>query len=86
LEAASVTGASVADEGRAFTEDVVATGTAIEQIAWKDADFAHIAVRQQQNEDAAAHSAGPVLICDTDALATCSHVHLAGALPRPLDL
>ncbi len=38
---------------------------------WCDADFAMIARRQQRDEDHAAHVAGPVLVCDTDALATC---------------
>jgi NadR type nicotinamide-nucleotide adenylyltransferase len=38
---------------------------------WRDADFEMIARRQQRNEDRAARVSGPVLICDTDALATC---------------
>jgi HTH-type transcriptional regulator, transcriptional repressor of NAD biosynthesis genes len=38
---------------------------------WCDADFAMIARRQQRDEDRAAHVAGPILVCDTDALATC---------------
>ena len=38
---------------------------------WRDADFEMIARRQQLNEDRAARESGPVLVCDTDALATC---------------
>ena len=38
---------------------------------WTDADFAMIARRQQRDEDRAALTSGPILVCDTDALATC---------------
>jgi nicotinamide riboside kinase len=38
---------------------------------WRDADFEMIARRQQLNEDRAARASGPILVCDTDALATC---------------
>ena len=38
---------------------------------WTDADFEMIARRQQLDEDRAALVCGPVLVCDTDALATC---------------
>jgi NadR type nicotinamide-nucleotide adenylyltransferase len=38
---------------------------------WTDADFEMIARRQQLDEDRAARISGPVLVCDTDALATC---------------
>jgi nicotinamide riboside kinase len=38
---------------------------------WTDTDFEVIARRQQRDEDRAARVAGPVLVCDTDALATC---------------
>jgi nicotinamide riboside kinase len=38
---------------------------------WTDADFEMIARRQQRDEDRAARRSGPVLVCDTDALATC---------------
>ena len=37
---------------------------------WTSAEFAHIAARQREDEDAAARTADRVLICDTDALAT----------------
>jgi NadR type nicotinamide-nucleotide adenylyltransferase len=38
---------------------------------WSDEDFAVIARRQQRDEDRLARVSGPVLVCDTDALATC---------------
>jgi HTH-type transcriptional regulator, transcriptional repressor of NAD biosynthesis genes len=38
---------------------------------WTDVDFEVIARRQQNDEDRAARVSGPVLVCDTDALATC---------------
>ena len=38
---------------------------------WTDEDFAVIARRQQRDEDRLARVSGPVLVCDTDALATC---------------
>jgi len=37
---------------------------------WDDADFEAVARRQCADEEAAARSGGPVLVCDTDALAT----------------
>lgn len=39
-------------------------------IEWTDADFLAVAVRQTAAEDRAARAGGPVLVCDTDALAT----------------
>ena len=39
-------------------------------IRWHTADFIHIATGQLTDEDAAARTSGPLLICDTDALAT----------------
>jgi nicotinamide riboside kinase len=39
-------------------------------LAWDDADFEAVALRQCADENAAARTGGPVLICDTDALAT----------------
>jgi nicotinamide riboside kinase len=38
---------------------------------WTDTDFEMIARRQQLDDDRAARVSGPVLVCDTDALATC---------------
>lgn len=37
---------------------------------WSSAEFVDIARRQQADEDAAARRSGPILVCDTDALAT----------------
>ena len=39
-------------------------------LEWRDEDFALIARRQTADEDRAARPGGPVLVCDTDALAT----------------
>jgi HTH-type transcriptional repressor of NAD biosynthesis genes len=60
----------VPEYGRKYTEALVAAGTAIDEIAWSDADFERIAIAQQAAEDAAAAASNSVLICDTDALAT----------------
>jgi HTH-type transcriptional regulator, transcriptional repressor of NAD biosynthesis genes len=37
---------------------------------WRERDFVHIAEEQTRHEDEAARDGGPVLVCDTDALAT----------------
>jgi len=37
---------------------------------WRTDDFVGIATQQQADEDAAARHSGPLLVCDTDALAT----------------
>ncbi len=58
----------VPEVGRAISEQRAAAGTFGR---WDDADFEAIAARQQADEDVAARRAGPVLFCDTDALATC---------------
>jgi NadR type nicotinamide-nucleotide adenylyltransferase len=39
-------------------------------IAWEDSDFLDVVARQSADEDRAARNGGPVLVCDTDALAT----------------
>ena len=39
-------------------------------LQWHDADFAVVARRQTADEDRAARHGGPILVCDTDALAT----------------
>jgi HTH-type transcriptional regulator, transcriptional repressor of NAD biosynthesis genes len=56
----------VPEYGRRVSEERLPAG-----VPWSDADFEAIARRQQHAEDEAARTAGPVLICDTDALATC---------------
>lgn len=57
----------VPEYGRAFCEEQLAAGRTIE---WATGDFVHIAARQLADEDAHARHSGPVLVCDTDALAT----------------
>ena len=59
--------ACVPEFGRAFCEERLEAG---EPLDWKTDDFIEIARRQQADEDAAARTCGPVLVCDTDALAT----------------
>jgi HTH-type transcriptional regulator, transcriptional repressor of NAD biosynthesis genes len=56
----------VPEYGRAYSEHRVGAA-----VPWTDADFERIARRQQADEDAAARTAGPVLVCDTEVLATC---------------
>ncbi|BCB75978.1 nicotinamide-nucleotide adenylyltransferase [Phytohabitans flavus] len=53
----------VPEYGRAYSERRPAVG-------WRREEFVHIARCQQSDEDAAARRSGPLLICDTDALAT----------------
>jgi HTH-type transcriptional regulator, transcriptional repressor of NAD biosynthesis genes len=57
----------VREYGRDYTFEKVAAGTAG---TWDTADLVHIAHMQQVTEDEAARHAGPLLFCDTDALAT----------------
>ena len=58
----------VPEYGRMYTIGKKAAGTNDD---WSPADFVHIAAAQQALEDALAATAeGPVLLCDTDALAT----------------
>ena len=61
----------VPEAGRDWTARRVAAGTPMDQIAWSDADFLAIAREQQALEDRLARGSGPVLVCDTDAVATC---------------
>jgi len=61
----------VPEYGRAYCAERLAEAPSI---AWRSADFTHIAERQLADEDAAARDAAEsgqrMLICDTDALAT----------------
>lgn len=57
----------VPEYGRAYCEELIAAGVTIE---WASGDFEHIATRQLADEDEHARRSGPVLVCDTDALAT----------------
>jgi NadR type nicotinamide-nucleotide adenylyltransferase len=50
-----------------------ATGTpapSVFDLEWHDSDFLDVALRQTADEDRTAREGGPVLVCDTDALAT----------------
>lgn len=57
----------VAEYGRRFCEEQLADRGSLD---WKTEHFVTIATQQQADEDNAARSCGPLLICDTDALAT----------------
>jgi NadR type nicotinamide-nucleotide adenylyltransferase len=57
----------VREYGRDYTVEKVAAGTGG---TWDTADLVHIAHMQQVLEDEATRLAGPLLFCDTDALAT----------------
>jgi HTH-type transcriptional regulator, transcriptional repressor of NAD biosynthesis genes len=57
----------VPEFGRRFCEEHMAAGAPLD---WRTEDFVAIATQQQADEDAAARRSGPLLICDTDALAT----------------
>ncbi len=54
----------VPEYGRQFTEEHGVVHS------WQSADFEEIARHQAADEDAAARVSGPILICDTDVLAT----------------
>jgi HTH-type transcriptional repressor of NAD biosynthesis genes len=71
----------VAEYGRELTVQKLAVARALAGVRglpeptvfdldWDDADFERVALRQCTDEDAAAQAGGPVLVCDTDALAT----------------
>jgi HTH-type transcriptional repressor of NAD biosynthesis genes len=71
----------VAEHGRAYTEEKLAALAAqaaaagrrpptMADLRWTDGDFLTIAERQNADEDTAAASGSPVLVCDTDAFAT----------------
>jgi NadR type nicotinamide-nucleotide adenylyltransferase len=57
----------VPEYGREFCEDRMRRGMTLD---WRSDHFVEIASRQQAIEDQAARECDPVLICDTDALAT----------------
>lgn len=57
----------VAEYGRLFCEERLIDGGTLD---WKTEHLVAIATKQQADEDSAARSCGPLLICDTDALAT----------------
>jgi NadR type nicotinamide-nucleotide adenylyltransferase len=57
----------IREYGRDYTVEKIMAGTGG---VWETPDFVHIAHMQQHLEDEAARIAGPLLFCDTDALAT----------------
>jgi NadR type nicotinamide-nucleotide adenylyltransferase len=67
----------VAEYGREYSANLLALARAREpastafDLKWLDEDFEHIAAEQTRREAEAARAGGPVLICDTDAFATC---------------
>lgn len=67
---------NVAEFGREYTERKLARARTqqadfpLEKLEWRSEDFAVIARTQIEHESAAARVSGPLLICDTDALAT----------------
>ncbi|WP_148713827.1 AAA family ATPase [Chitinolyticbacter meiyuanensis] len=67
----------VAEYGREYSQNLLALARARDpkarpqDVHWQADDFALIAAEQTWRENAAAREGGPVLVCDTDALATC---------------
>ncbi len=61
----------VPEYGRTYTERLREKGVNTFSYQWRSDEFIHIARQQQEDEDRLAMQANRVLICDTDALATC---------------
>lgn len=67
----------VAEYGREYSANLLALaraqtpGARAQDIDWRSDDFVAIAREQCRLEDLAARDGSPVLVCDTDALATC---------------
>lgn len=67
----------VAEYGREYSANLLALArandsqTLVQDIVWDTKDFAEIAAEQCRREHRAAMHGGPLLVCDTDALATC---------------
>jgi NadR type nicotinamide-nucleotide adenylyltransferase len=67
----------VAEYGREYSANLLAVARAHDvhatplDVEWTESDFVHIAEEQTRREDRAAREGGPVLVCDTDAFATC---------------
>ncbi|GHU20150.1 transcriptional regulator NadR [Betaproteobacteria bacterium] len=67
----------VAEFGREISANLLAlararqAGAGMEDIIWRSGDFTDIAAEQCRLEEQAARCGSPVLVCDTDALATC---------------
>ena len=81
----------VAEYGREYSVNLLAVaratnpGAAPTDVQWTEADFVHIAEVQTAREQEAARHGSPVLVCDTDALATCVwHERYRGSSSAPL--
>lgn len=61
----------VPEYGRTYTEQLRQKGINTFAYQWRTEEFVHIALQQQEDEDRLATQANRLLICDTDALATC---------------
>jgi NadR type nicotinamide-nucleotide adenylyltransferase len=61
----------VPEYGRLYTERLREKGINTFSYQWRTEEFVHIALQQQEDEDRLAPEANRVLVCDTDALATC---------------
>jgi HTH-type transcriptional repressor of NAD biosynthesis genes len=76
----------VPEYGRLYTERLRDKGLNVFTYEWKTEEFVHIAEQQQKDEDAMAAQANRVLICDTDALATCIwHQRYVGSWSREVE-
>jgi len=68
-------------------EQAEAMGLAEHTVPWTATDFVEIAVVQQQLEDVAARTGGPVVCCDTDVFATIiwerRYLEVKASLPMP---
>jgi len=66
----------VPEYGREYSMNLLAVARARDpkatpyDLAWHEEDFTHIATEQTRRESVAARDGGPVLVCDTDAMAT----------------
>lgn len=60
----------VAEYGREHTLTKMAGTGSMDDLVWTDEDFRYIAARQTSDENAAAATGSPLLVCDTDAFAT----------------
>lgn len=82
----------VPEYGRELTEHKLAglrtadPDATVFDVAWEAADFVHVARKQNEREDAAARSGSPILVCDTDAVATSiwEERYLGQASPQTL--
>ena len=70
-------------------EQAEAMGMSEHAVPWTTTDFVEIAVVQQQLEDVAARTGGPVVCCDTDVFATLiwerRYLGAKASLPMPLN-